>query len=296
MSYQTMAIAAAVLIGLAVFLVIYSFTQRRSSSYAPSTPESQTGLLKTLNFLGSELHAMLPEIAGAPKRDRALEKLMIQSGNPWGLTVQEFKFIRWVTGIVGLLGGLFAWFALFVFGIIIPWWPFVVVGALLGFFAPLITYRETAASRDLEFKKQLPDALDLIGIALTARASLNDALRSTVVHLKPSVLKTELESVIRAIDSGRSMRDALEGFAQRAPSDGILTFIRALQEANDLEVSMIGTLRSRADESREELFSLIKTRAAALPTKMTAVLTPTLTFTLLIIILAPFTAALTTIL
>jgi tight adherence protein C len=188
------------------------------------------------------------------------------------------------------------WFATFVFGVWAPWYLIVGLAAVVGFLYPGINHKEKAAERDLDFKRNLPEALDLIIISVSAGRTFNQALRDTVPHLKDSHLKTELSSVIRTVDSGRTMKEALDNFADRAPSTSIVTFTRSLQEASELNASMEGTLRSRSDESRAELFSMIRERTAALPIKMTAVLTPTLSFALMIILLAPFVTSLMAIL
>ena len=84
--------------------------------------------------------------------------------------------------------------------------------------------------------------------------------------------------------------------SDRAPSTSIVTFTRSLQEAIENNSSLEATLRSRSYESRAELFSMIREKTAALPVKMSAILSPTLSFALMIILLAPFVTSLMNIL
>lgn len=291
--------ALAVLSGLLVFVLAYGILMpKRSGRFRPENEHeaSNNAALRALTILSSEIYDALPSSnSSKAKTQRNLirvEELLITSGNPWGLKAEEFVFMRYITALIGAIAGALAWFATYVFGVWAPWYLIIGLGALVGFLYPYINYKEKASERDLDFKRNLPEALDLIIISISAGRTFNQALRDTVVHLEDSHLKQELSSVIKSVDSGRTMRDSLDDFADRAPSTSIVTFTRSLQEAIENNSSLDATLRSRSDESRAELFSLIRERTAALPIKMSAVLTPTLSFALMIILLAPFVTSL----
>lgn len=291
----------AVLMGLLVFVLVYSLAvPKRPAKFRPDNDKeaSSNSALKALTILSSEIYSALPSSGSDGQkthRQRKLirvEDLLVRSGNPWGLKAEEFVFIRYITGLIGAVIGAGIWFATFVFGVWAPWYLIIGGAAAIGFFYPDIHYREKASERDLDFKRNLPEALDLIIISISAGHTFNQGLRDSVPHLKDSHLKNELSAVIRSVDSGRSMKESLDDFADRAPSTSIVTFTRSLQEAIEVNVSLEGTLRSRSNESRAELFSMIRERTAALPVKMTSVLTPTLSGALFIILLAPFITSL----
>lgn len=291
--------ALAVLSGLLVFALFYGLLMpKRSGSFRPDNEKETSGntALRALTLLSSEIYDALPSGDGAKTKNQRnlirVQELLVASGNPWGLRAEEYVFIRYITALIGAVAGAAIWFATFAFGIWAPWYLIIGLGAVVGFLYPSVHYKERAAERDLDFKKNLPEALDLIIISVSAGRTFNQALRDTVPHLNDSFLKEELASVIRSVDSGRTMHEALDDFADRAPSTSIVTFIRSLQEVIELNTSPEGALRSRSSESRAELFSLIRERTAALPIKMTAVLTPTLSFALMIILLAPFVTSL----
>lgn len=292
-------VALAVLSGLLIFVLAYGiFVPKRSGKFNPNNEKEASGntALRALTILSSEIYDALPSGSGNKTKGQRnlirIQELLVRSGNPWGLKPEEFVFIRYITALIGAVAGAAIWFATYAFGVWAPWYVLIAGAALIGFFYPDINHREKAAERDLDFKRNLPEALDLIIIGVSAGATFNKALRETIPHLKDSYLKEELSAVVRAVDSGRTMKDALDDFAARAPSTSIETFTRSLQEATELNVALEGTLRSRSDESRAELFSMIRERTAALPVKMTAVLTPTLSFALMIILLAPFITSL----
>lgn len=295
--------ALAVLTVLLVFVLAYGLlVPKRSGRFKPDNEQeaSSNSALRALTILSSEIYDALPSGNGTKTKGQRnlirVDDLLVRSGNPWGLKAEEFVFIRYITGLIGAVAGALLWFATYAFGVWAPWYAIVGLAAVVGFLYPGINHKEKATERDLDFKKNLPEALDLIIISVSAGRTFNQALRETVHHLKDSHLKTEFSSVIRSVDSGRTMNDALDDFADRAPSSGVVTFTRSLQEAIEVNVSLEGTLRSRSDESRAELFSMIRERTAALPIKMTAVLTPTLSFALMIVLLAPFVTSLMAIL
>ena len=91
----------------------------------------------------------------------------------------------------------------------------------------------------------------------------------------------------RRLDSGQTLQEALSEFAKKSPSESITSFVRAVQEATELNVSLIEVLESRADASRQEYFALLQQKTASLESRMMAVLTPTLVPALLITVMAP---------
>lgn len=288
----------AVLSGLLIFVLAYGvLIPKRRDRFNPDNSEEAANntALRALTVLSSEIYDALPASSSSGRAQRNLnriQELLTNSGNPWGLKPEEFVFIRYITGLIGAVAGAAIWFATYSFGVFVPWYLVVSGFGILGYFYPDINHREKAAERDLDFKRNLPEALDLIIISVSAGRTFNQALRDSVPHLKDSHLKTELGAVIRSLDSGVGTRESLDLLVERAPSTSIVTFIRSLQEATELNVSLEGTLRSRSNESRAELFSLIRERTAALPVKMTSVLTPTLSFALMIVLLAPFITSL----
>lgn len=295
--------ALAVLCGLLIFVLAYGILMpKRAGKFKPDNEEETSGntALRALTILSSEIYDALPsgdrQKTNTQRNLIRIEELLVKSGNPWGLKAEEFVFIRYITGLIGAVAGAAIWFATYVFGVWAPWYVIIAGAAAIGFFYPYITYKERANERDLDFKRNLPEALDLIIISVAAGRTFNQALRDTIDHLKDSYLKEELAAVIRSVDSGRTMKESLNDFADRAPSTSIVTFTRSLQEAIENNSSLDATLRSRSDESRAELFSMIRERTAALPVKMSAVLTPTLSFALMIILLAPFVTSLMNIL
>lgn len=253
--------------------------------------EHDNKMLKGASVLGNEVFSMLP--AGLVKvKTRAgtkrIDKLLQMSANPWNLKSADFVFFQIIFSLLFAVGGTAAGLGLqYGIGFFLPWWVFSVVGALLGWIHPSSTYKSAAKKRDLEFKRQLPEALDLMIISLTGSSTFVNAMRESIPNMQPGVLRDEFRNIIKSVDAGAPLNTALQAFADRAPNDSITTFIKAVQEATELNVPIIDTLESRAEASRREFFALIQDKTATLSSKMMGILTPTLIPALLICTLAP---------
>lgn len=281
------------LLALTVALLIYAlFMPRNVESFAPDNEEQAEDnfALRLTTKISTEFYATLPAASvRADKRNRGnprLESLIIRSGNPWGLKAQEFNFFQITTGILGFIIGWVAWLILFpLTGL---HWA-IVVGfcTIVGTFLPRLKYNDAAKRRDLEFKRHLPEALDLIIISLSAGNTFTQAVRESINNMPAGVLREEFRDMVRSIDTGKTLHDALTDFASRAPNENISTFVRAVQEATELDVPLIETLESRAQASRQEFFSMLHGKTAALPEKMMGVIAPTLVPAVLIVLMAP---------
>lgn len=280
------------LLALAAALLAYAFLMPRSTgTFAPDNEEQteDNTMLRFITKLSGELYATLPAGAVDQKVKRPnfkIEQLLMRSGNPWGLKADEFKFFQYASGLVGFAVGWLLWLPLSAM-LGLHWGIVVGFCALLGFFIPRLKHSELAKKRDLEFKRHLPEALDLIIISLSSGNMFAQAVRDALPNMPEGVLKDEFREVNKAIDTGRTLNQALDGFARRAPNESIATFVKSIQEGQELNVPIIETLESRADASRQEFFSLIHGKTAALSDKMMGVLTPTLIPALLILVLSP---------
>lgn len=281
------------LLALAAALLIYAlFMPRNADPYAPDNEDKYEDnvVLKLTTKISSEFYATLPANSisskGKKRENPRLESLIIRSGNPWGLKAQEFLFFQFTCGVLGFGIGWMAWILLNAMTGL-HWAIVVSACTLFGFFLPKIKYNDQAKKRDLEFKRHLPEALDLLIISLSSGQTFPQAVRESVPNMPDGILKDEFREMVKSIDAGRTTHAALEDFASRSPNESISTFVKAIQEATELDVPLIETLESRAHASRQEFFSILHNKTAMLPDKMSAVITPTLFGALLIILLTP---------
>lgn len=277
----------AFLLALIVGLIAYAFlVPRNLDSFRPEV-ESSNKILSLMGHLGTEVYASLPAGTTFHRKPNArIEDLLVKSGNPWKLTAQEFVFMQVVGGFVGFLVGWVTWFAISPV-VSIPWFVLVPGAMLAGYFMPRSRYNDQAKRRDLEFKRQLPEALDLVIISLTGGATFVDSLRESIPNMQDGVLKVEFKDIVASVDTGRTLDESLLRFSQRAPNESIRTFVHAIREANELDTPLVEVLQSRAEASRSEFFALVNARTAALSSKIMGVLTPTILPAMLIIAIAP---------
>jgi pilus assembly protein TadC len=285
--------AIAILLAFIVGTLCYAIFVTRSEAvfYVGSTLEDdeKTILIRMLGIVSRELNYLAPASLTdtlMKRRSSKAEELIKRSGNPWNLQASEFPLVQVTLAIILGVAGVLVWFALhhiFPF----PIYASIIILGVFGFFIPRITYIEAIKARDIEFKRELPDALDLLIISLSTGVTLGGALREAVPQMKPGILKVEFQKISDAIDSGRTLREALDVFAASAPNDSITTFVRSVQEATELNVPILDVLEARGEASRQEFFAMLQQKTATLESKMMLILTPTLIPALLLIVLAP---------
>lgn len=271
-----------------VFLALYAiFVPRPSTNFKPSQDGETSSSMRMAGMLGTEIINSLPAEFVYRKRDKSkIHSLIKKSGNPWKVTADEFFFLQFVSGFVGFIASWGIWFGLsLVFSP--PWYfivPLITVGA---FFWPRYKYSYTAKERDLEFKRQLPEALDMLKIALSAGNSLQASIKAVSVEMEPGVLRKEFVDMTRRYESGMTMENTLDKFAGSAPSEAVESFVKSIKQAQTLSVTMVDTLEQRSAASRAEYMAMIDKKIATLGTRMMAALTPTLIPALMVTVLAP---------
>lgn len=279
---------------LAVFLVFYIIlVPKNGRQYTQGDYEDSNGVVKVANMIGNEVYSVLPEMRKAKSRRKGsdrlsrVEVLFQRSANPWKLKPHDFNFFKIVFAFLGAILGTVAGFAISYVIDFIPWFLVAIGGGFLGWIYPTSTYNAAAKARDLEFKRQLPEALDLIIISLAGGTTFVAAIRQSLENMQPGILRDEFREIVKTVDSGATLSQALENFATRAPNDSITTFVKAVQEATELNVPLNDVLKSRADASRKDFFALIHAKTATLSSRMMMALTPTLIPAILICVLAP---------
>lgn len=287
-------IIIAAFLTLAVFLVFYILlVPKNGHQFTQGDYADSKGIVKIANILGNEVYSILPENRNAKSRRKGrdrlsrVEVLFQRSANPWNLKPHDFTFFKIVFAFLGLVLGTVAGFAIQYVIDFLPWFVVSAGGAFLGWIYPTSTYNSAAKARDLEFKRQLPEALDLIIISLTGGATFITAVRQSLENMQPGILRDEFREIVKTVDSGATLSQALDNFATRAPNDSITTFVKAVQEATELNVPINDVLKSRADASRKDFFALIHAKTATLSSRMMMALTPTLIPAILICVLAP---------
>jgi tight adherence protein B len=102
-----------------------------------------------------------------------------------------------------------------------------VVGALLGYFVPRIWVGRRISSRLNAFNKQLPDTIMLLSNSLRAGSSFLQSIE-LVSRESPAPMGSEMGRVVREVNLGLSMEEALSNLVRRIKSDDLDLMVTAI--------------------------------------------------------------------
>ena len=102
-----------------------------------------------------------------------------------------------------------------------------VVGALLGYFLPRMWVGRRIGSRLNAFNKQLPDTITLLSNSLRAGSSFLQSIE-LVSRESPSPMGPEMGRVVREVNLGLSMEEALSNMVRRIKSDDLDLMVTAI--------------------------------------------------------------------
>ena len=102
-----------------------------------------------------------------------------------------------------------------------------VVGALLGYFLPRMWVGRRIGSRLNAFNKQLPDTITLLSNSLRAGSSFLQSIE-LVSRESPAPMGPEMGRVVREVNLGLSMEEALANLVRRIKSDDLDLMVTAI--------------------------------------------------------------------
>lgn len=116
--------------------------------------------------------------------------------------------------------------------------------------------------------KELPDAIDLLGLCVNAGLDFMLALKWVIEKSPPSVLVTELNIVMQEINVGKTRRDALKDLATKYELPDLSTFARTLIQADKMGTSVSEALNILSEDMRLARFRRGEQMALKAPIKM----------------------------
>jgi tight adherence protein B len=158
------------------------------------------------------------------------------------LTVTEYLLIR-----VGLL------VVFFLIGYLLQ--RNLLVGLLLavgGLFLPTIYVRTRQSARLRAFNGQLPDVLDHLQGSLRAGYGLLQSVEWVSRQIPPPA-GMEFDRVLREVQLGRSLLDALDSMVRRIPSDDLALIVTAVKIQYEVGGSLAEVLETVAHTIRERV-------------------------------------------
>ncbi len=141
------------------------------------------------------------------------------------------------------------------------------IGVGIGFFFPQLWLNEQIKKRQLEVRKAMPDALDLLTICVEAGLGF-DAAMSNVAKKWDNELSLAFSRAIREIQLGKVRREALKSMAERIDLAEMSSFVAAIIQSEQLGVSMAKVLRIQAEQMRMRRRQYAEELAHQAPVKM----------------------------
>lgn len=126
------------------------------------------------------------------------------------------------------------------------------IGAVLGSMAPRIYMRKQQTKRLVTFGNQLPDMLNLVVNGLKAGYSTIQALDSVSKEL-PAPLSVEFDRVVKEMQLGIGMEDALNNLHRRIPSDDLDLIITAINVQREVGGNLAEILDTISYTIRERI-------------------------------------------
>jgi tight adherence protein B len=190
--------------------------EKRMKHYLASKGEKRLDK-KVLNFfvqLRLYKQALRQQMVNKKKSSK-IEKMLGQAGVP--LKPEEFILFRWMATALG--GGFFYLLT----GQIL----FLLIGIGLGYFFPGWWMRKKKKDRMNKFNEALADMISTIIGSLRAGFSFPQSLK-TVSEEADSPIKDEIETVLKEMQYGSTIDDALAELKERMPSEDLDLMIEAI--------------------------------------------------------------------
>ncbi len=228
-----------------------------------------------VRWIGKNIHGLL-----SPQLLARLDRQVCMAGSYMGLLAEEVVALSLLCTIAGLAAGTLA-------NVIVKLGPAFVVGmGAFGAFAPSLTISSTGADRAKAIGRRLPSAIDLLALCMSAGLDFPSALRQVVEKsgIPNDPLVEELGIVLQSLQLGRTRRQALEEFRDRAPGGAVAEFVNSVVQAELRGNPLSEVLQIQGEISRRRRTELAEEAAAKASVKI--ILPLVLVFVAILILVA----------
>lgn len=170
-----------------------------------------------------------------------------RAGNPHGLSVSDFLGLRAIVSVIGASSTIL--------GLRVAGLPLVsmlllgLAAGLLFSLLPRLWLKRKIAARQHEIQRALPDALDMLTIAVAAGLGFDGAVQK-ISQKWDNVLAEEFGQVIREIQVGVPRTEALRNLAQRVNVTDLYQFIAVVVQADQLGLTISKVLEAQSKQMR----------------------------------------------
>jgi tight adherence protein C len=241
-------------------------------------PFSERFLRPSIERLGSLLSRSTPQ----KSRQNLMNRLDL-AGRPGNLTPEDFAAVRIVAAAVMAAVGLGVGLLLAnVVYLVIA----LLVGAVLGFYLPVLWLKQKVDARRNDIQRGLPDAMDLLVIAVDAGLGFDAALARVTDKYK-NALSDEFAKVLREVSLGRPRLEAMDEMGRSSGVEDLHNFIQAIIQSEQFGTGIGKILRIQADEMRRKRRQRAQEKAAQATLKMMLPMVGCIFPTLWIVLLGP---------
>ncbi len=241
-------------------------------------PFSERALRPMIEKLGALLSRSTPQEA----RKKLLAELDL-AGRPGNLTPEDFGAVRIVAAAVMAAAGL-------LLGLVLgnPLYAVIAlaVGTVIGYYLPTLWLKQKVDARRAEIQKGLPDAMDLLVIAVDAGLGFDAALARVVEKYK-NALSDEFAKVLKEVSLGRPRLEAMDEMGRASGVEDLHNFIQAIIQSEQFGTGIGKILRLQADEMRRKRRQRAQEKAAQATLKMLLPMVGCIFPTLWIVLLGP---------
>ncbi len=142
------------------------------------------------------------------------------------------------------------------------------IGFVVGYMMPEFLVKGKITKVKNIIVKELPDAIDLLGLCVNAGLDFMLSLKWVVEKSPPSVMVDELNTVLQEINVGKTRRDAIRDLAKKYELPDLSTFARTLIQADKMGTSVTEALNILSEDMRLARFRRGEQIALKAPMKM----------------------------
>lgn len=236
-------------------------TQTSDNSGEKTNKQGLKSLIEKFKDKGSDYYSKKL----TSQKEEKLDKLLLQMGNPWGITSAELQLYTVVFKIALPIGMAIIGKMLGsdIKGVIL----LLVLGIILSLFLPNYYFNSKIKNRYAKALKEIPDFIDLLTVSLEAGLGFDLALNKVIAKTN-GILSHEFHTCLEEIRLGKTRREALSGVKERLNFDSIVSIINSILQAEKLGMSMVQIFRIKSLEEREKRKQRAEEAAMKAPIKI----------------------------
>lgn len=195
----------------------------------------------TMRWLSTRVSGLL-----SPGLRAHLDRQIVLAGEVWGLEPEDFVALTLMSGATGAsVSGVYGMFTTNAAAL-------ATLGGCLGLALPYIQLTGEQQERMRRIQLALPHMVDLLALSLGAGIDFQASVRQIVEKASRSdePLMEELALVLQELNVGRTRREALVQFGNRAPCEVVLELVAAVVQSEEQGIPLASVIKTQAATSR----------------------------------------------